>query len=38
MPVAEEEVHALLIEPKTTINTGDVVCERTVDAGAAERI
>jgi mannose-6-phosphate isomerase-like protein (cupin superfamily) len=38
MPVAEEEVHALLIEPKSTVNTGDVVCERTADAEAAERI
>ena len=23
-PVAEEEVHVILIEPKTTLNTGDV--------------
>jgi mannose-6-phosphate isomerase-like protein (cupin superfamily) len=30
MPVAEEEVHVLLLEPKTTLNTGDVVNERTV--------
>lgn len=31
MPVAKEEVHILLIEPKTTLNTGDVVNERTVE-------
>lgn len=30
MPVAEEEVHALLIEPKTTLNTGNIENERTV--------
>ena len=31
-PVADEEVHALLLEPKTTVNTGEVRSERTVDA------
>lgn len=30
MPVAEEEVHVLLLEPKTTLNTGNKVNERTV--------
>jgi mannose-6-phosphate isomerase-like protein (cupin superfamily) len=30
MPVAEEEVHMLLLEPKSTLNTGDVQNERTV--------
>jgi mannose-6-phosphate isomerase-like protein (cupin superfamily) len=31
LPVAEEgEVHALLVEPASTLNTGDVVDERTV--------
>ena len=30
MPVAAEEVHVVLIEPKTTINTGNVQNERTV--------
>jgi mannose-6-phosphate isomerase-like protein (cupin superfamily) len=30
LPVAAEEVHALLLEPKTTVNTGDVRSERTV--------
>lgn len=30
MPVAPEEVHIMLIEPKTTLNTGDVVNEKTV--------
>ena len=28
-PVADEEVHLLLFEPASTINTGDVVDERT---------
>ena len=31
MPVAEEEVHVMLIEAKTTLNTGDVRNERTVE-------
>ena len=30
MPVAEEEVHIILLEPKTTLNTGNVTNERTV--------
>ena len=30
-PVAEEETHVVLIEPKTTLNTGNVRNERTVD-------
>jgi len=30
MPVAEEEVHVLLLEPKTTLNTGNVANERTL--------
>jgi mannose-6-phosphate isomerase-like protein (cupin superfamily) len=30
MPAAEDEVHILLLEPKTTLNTGNVVNERTV--------
>ena len=30
MPVAEEEAHLLLIEPKGTLNTGNVHSERTV--------
>jgi mannose-6-phosphate isomerase-like protein (cupin superfamily) len=29
-PVADEEVHLMLIEPKTTLNTGNVQNERTV--------
>jgi mannose-6-phosphate isomerase-like protein (cupin superfamily) len=29
-PVAEEEVHVLLLEPKSTVNTGNVQSERTV--------
>lgn len=32
MPVAEDEVHVMLFEPKTTRNTGNVRDERTVDA------
>ncbi len=32
MPVAAEEVHVVLLEPKTTVNTGNVVNEKTVDA------
>ena len=31
LPVAEEEVHVLLLEPKTTLNTGNVKGERTVE-------
>ncbi|HEX3558372.1 MAG TPA: cupin domain-containing protein [Pyrinomonadaceae bacterium] len=30
MPVAEEEAHVILFEPKTVLNTGDVVNERTL--------
>jgi mannose-6-phosphate isomerase-like protein (cupin superfamily) len=30
LPVAAEEAHIVLVEPKTTLNTGDVVSERTV--------
>ena len=30
LPVAEEEVHLLLFEPKSTLNTGNVRNERTV--------
>jgi mannose-6-phosphate isomerase-like protein (cupin superfamily) len=29
-PVADEEVHLVLIEPKSTLNTGNVTNERTV--------
>jgi mannose-6-phosphate isomerase-like protein (cupin superfamily) len=35
-PVAEGETHVVLIEPKTTLNTGNVRNERTV--GELERI
>lgn len=31
-PVAEEEVQAILLEPKSTLNTGNVQNERTVAA------
>jgi mannose-6-phosphate isomerase-like protein (cupin superfamily) len=30
LPVAEEECEVLLLEPKTTLNTGNVVNDRTV--------
>lgn len=30
LPSAEEETHILLFEPKTTLNTGNIVNERTV--------
>ena len=29
-PLAEEEVHLVLIEPKSTLNTGNITNERTV--------
>ena len=30
LPSAEEETHVILLEPKTTLNTGNVESERTV--------
>lgn len=30
LPVADEEAHVVLLEPKSTVNTGDVQSERTV--------
>ena len=36
MPVADEECHVLLIEPKSTLNTGNVRSERTV--GEVKRV
>jgi mannose-6-phosphate isomerase-like protein (cupin superfamily) len=30
LPIADREVHVLLLEPKSTLNTGNVVNERTV--------
>ena len=30
MPVAPEEVHVVLLEPKSTLNTGNVQNERTI--------
>jgi len=30
LPVAEEEVHLVLLEPQTTLNTGNVTNEKTV--------
>lgn len=32
LPVAEEEAHVLILEPKTVVNTGDAGGERTVSA------
>ncbi len=29
LPIADEEVHVLLLEPKSTLNTGNLVNERT---------
>jgi mannose-6-phosphate isomerase-like protein (cupin superfamily) len=31
LPVTEQEVHVMLIEPKTTLNTGNMRNERTVE-------
>lgn len=31
MPVAEHEAHVMLVEAKTTLNTGNVVNEKTVE-------
>jgi mannose-6-phosphate isomerase-like protein (cupin superfamily) len=31
LPIAEEETHLLLLEPKSTLNTGNVRSERTVE-------
>ncbi|MBZ5629101.1 MAG: cupin domain-containing protein [Acidobacteriia bacterium] len=31
MPIADEEVHVMLLEPKSTLNTGNVRNERTVE-------
>jgi mannose-6-phosphate isomerase-like protein (cupin superfamily) len=31
MPVAEQEVHIVLIEPRSTLNTGNVKNERTLE-------
>jgi len=36
LPIAEEEVHIMLLEPKSTLNTGNVENERT--HGELERI
>jgi mannose-6-phosphate isomerase-like protein (cupin superfamily) len=32
LPMAAEEVHAVLIEPRTTLNTGNIRDEKTVEA------
>jgi mannose-6-phosphate isomerase-like protein (cupin superfamily) len=37
-PVAPEEVHLLLVEPATTLNTGNVQNERTVAAQRYSRV
>jgi mannose-6-phosphate isomerase-like protein (cupin superfamily) len=30
LPIADDEVHVLLVEPKSTLNTGNVTNDRTV--------
>jgi len=30
LPIADDECHVLLLEPKTTLNTGEITNERTV--------
>jgi quercetin dioxygenase-like cupin family protein len=30
LPIADEEVHVILFEPKSTLNTGNITNERTV--------
>jgi mannose-6-phosphate isomerase-like protein (cupin superfamily) len=30
LPVADEEVHVILLEPRSTLNTGNIANERTV--------
>ena len=37
-PVADEETQVLLLEPKTTVNTGDVQNERTLRPPTLERV
>lgn len=32
LPIASEEVQAVLLEPRTTLNTGNIKNDRTVDA------
>lgn len=32
LPVATDEVHVILIEPKSTLNTGNVITEKTQQA------
>jgi mannose-6-phosphate isomerase-like protein (cupin superfamily) len=32
LPIAEDEVHVVLIEPKSTQNTGDIMNQRTLTA------
>lgn len=32
LPVAEEEVHVLLLEPQSTVNTGTTQSDRTIEA------
>ncbi len=31
MPVAETEVHVLMFEPKSTVNTGNIDSDKTID-------
>ena len=38
LPIAEEETHVLLLEPKSTLNTGNVRNERTAPPPELERL
>lgn len=31
LPIAKEEVQVMLIEPKSTLNTGNIVNEKTIE-------
>lgn len=31
LPIADEEAHILLLEPKTVLNTGDIITDKTVE-------
>ncbi|MBZ4654228.1 MAG: mannose-6-phosphate isomerase [Peptococcaceae bacterium] len=31
LPIAKEEVHVMLIDPKSTLNTGNIVNEKTIE-------
>jgi mannose-6-phosphate isomerase-like protein (cupin superfamily) len=37
-PIATEETHFILVEPKSTVNTGNVPSDQTIDVEDLERI